>query len=171
MPPSARGRRLSLARQLLLRSLLGRLPHVPCPMPLRWTGSVHVAPIRSNIRTLANMAAIYCRINSGRLRCGDAVPHNLSTATPLLSFPYRAAPPCSPSGRLGLVLKTPVAAVAVRSPIIQQPSPCPPPGLLPEPRRTKVSGLSSAHHKEVGGHPTYPAAIVGPLRTHDPRPL
>ena len=44
-------------------------------------------------------------------------------------------------------------------------------GLLPETRRVRVNGVSSAHHKEMGGHPTVLAAIVGSVRTHDPRPL
>jgi hypothetical protein len=37
--------------------------------------------IRSS-RTLPNRDAIYCRRNVGRLRCGDAVPRILATATP-----------------------------------------------------------------------------------------
>ena len=48
-----------------------------------------------------------------------------------------AAPLCSLSGRLGLVLKTPVAAVAARSSIVPQPPPRSPLGLLHEPNRLR----------------------------------
>ncbi len=36
-------------------------------------------------------------------------------------------------------------------PIAPPPPPCPPLGLLPEPHRARVTGVSSAHHEEVGG--------------------
>ena len=44
-------------------------------------------------------------------------------------------------------------------------------GLLPEPRRARVTEVSSAHHEEVGGLPEAPPDIPSPLRTSDPRPL
>jgi len=49
---------------------------------------------------------------------------------------------------------------------LQQP-PHPPLGLLPKPRRARVSGFSIAHHKEVGGHLTPPASFPGSI---GPRP-
>jgi len=55
--------------------------------------------------TLPSRAAIYYRRSAERLRYGNAVPRSLAAATPPLSSPYRAAPPCSLAGRLGLVFK------------------------------------------------------------------
>ena len=51
----------------------------------------------------------------------------------------------------GWCLKTPVTAAAIRSPIVPQPPPCLQLGLLLEPRRTRVNGVSNAPHEEVGG--------------------
>ena len=44
--------------------------------------------------------------------------------------------------------------------ISPQPPPCPPLGLLPEPHRARVKGVSSAHHEEVGGHPVAPSDVA-----------
>ncbi len=43
-----------------------------------------------------------------------------------------------------------------------QPPPCPPLGLLFEPRRARVTGVSSAHHEEVGGILHRPRAVPVP---------
>jgi hypothetical protein len=51
-------------------------------------------------------------------------------------------------------MRTPVVVVAVHDLLpdwLQQP-PRPPLGLLPEPHRTRVTGVSSAYHEEVRGH-------------------
>ncbi len=64
-----------------------------------------------------------------------------------------------------------MAAVTIRSSIVLQPQPRPPLGLLPEPSRARFNGVSIAHHEDVEGHPTQPAAIVVLLRTHDPRQM
>ena len=56
-------------------------------------------------RTLSSKVAIYYRISTGRLRCGGAGPRNLTEATPQQSSSYKASPPCSLSGRLGLMFK------------------------------------------------------------------
>ena len=71
----------------------------------------------------------------------------------------------------GWWLKAPVAAVVTRSTIMRQPSPRPPLDVLHKPHRTRVKGVSSAYHEEVGGHHATPPAVVGPLRTHDPKLL
>jgi hypothetical protein len=39
----------------------------------------------------------------------------------------------------------------ISPPIAPPPPPCPPLGLLPEPHRASVTGVSSAHHEKVGG--------------------
>ena len=41
---------------------------------------------------------------------------------------------------------------AISPPIAPPPPQRPPLGLLPEPHRARVNGVSSAHHEEVGGH-------------------
>ena len=45
------------------------------------------------------------------------------------------------------------------------PSPYPPLGLLHVPHRARVTGVSNAHHEEMGGHLACPSAITGSLRT------
>ena len=42
-----------------------------------------------------------------------------------------------------------------------QPPPRPPLGFLPEPRRARVLGVSTAHHEEMGGHLAPPASSLG----------
>ena len=65
--------------------------------------------------------------------------------------------------------RTPVVATAAHDllPDRLQPPPRPPLGLLHEPRRARVKGVSSAHYKEVGRHLASSASSPGPTR---PRP-
>jgi len=47
----------------------------------------------------------------------------------------------------------------------------PPLGLLPEPRRARVTGVSSAHHEEVGGASSIFREQSRFLRTKTSRPM
>ena len=163
MPPSASDLELFLARQLLPRSKHGRLPVESCPVPPRWSGSVPWAPMRRSSRTVTNTSAGYGRRIMGRLhlwRCGPPQPHFGHTTTVLSLYG---------SSSLLLVCTCRVGAKknqwrwynTIRSSIVLQPPPRPPLGLLSDLHRARVSGVSNAHHEEVGGHLAPPASSPG----------
>ena len=119
------------------------------------------------LRTPSNRYRDRCRGRVGRHTREGAAPCHASTSlmpSPLYdNFPSDRVVSKDTGGGGG---------GPISSPIWQPPPPPRPPlGLLPVPLRARVKGVSSAHHEEMGRLPAGHAAVVGSLRTHDPRAL
>ena len=85
-----------------------------------------------------------------RLHCGHGLPIFIHLLCPFLIF-YPVRP-----GGVQENTESGGGGYPICSPIEPPPPPLRPPlGLLPEPRRARVKGVTNTHHEEVGGLPVF----------------
>jgi hypothetical protein len=126
----------------------------PGPIPPRRSGSVpwHQGGRRTRILTCTICSRRPAARETTPPRCPGQSNHRPPAPNPTLNSLVRQGVFKNTGGG---------GCSAISPPIAPPPPPCPPLGLLPEPLRARVTGVSSAHHEEVGGHLASPSSSPG----------
>ncbi len=146
-------------RNLVVTLVLTGLSFFPCPVDLLSTASPPMSPRRAGSVPSAPRRPPYANhvmrdrqppTNCSRCSSCTLPPGQLNL---LSSCSCHISDLWCPSDRAVFKNTCGGGYGAISPPIWSQPPPCPPLGLMYEPCRARVKGVTSAYHEEVRGHP------------------
>ena len=130
-------------------------------MPM-WAKTPPLVPMRASRarsafgRGYAAAGTVYSRASQSRCSFGEKIGPSFSSSSPLSEFvcPSDRAAEGPRDGDGNQISSADLATAAAAPPL----------GLLPSPHRARVTGVSSAHHVEVGGFPAVSSDVASHSR-------